>query len=76
MHGRFRSYKKSETYKYVAQWLNEKNEIIWIGMIFGKSKIFKTEQEAAKYIDIILIKNGRKPINILKPIGSLSNLII
>ena len=30
-----------------------------------KKRGYKTEREAAKAVDIILIKNGREPVNIL-----------
>ena len=40
--------------------------ILWSARICGTAERgYKTEREAAKAVDIILIKNGREPVNIL-----------
>lgn len=38
----------------------------WIGEICRNRCLFKTEKEAARYIDIVLISKGKEPVNILK----------
>ena len=38
----------------------------WIGKVNKQSKLFKTELEAARWVDIQLIRLGKKPVNIFK----------
>tara|TARA_Y100000389_G_C17315642_1_gene440298 strand:- start:378 stop:578 length:201 start_codon:yes stop_codon:yes gene_type:complete len=61
-------YKGKSKYKYVSQ--QELNgELVWRGVFFkngsGNGKTFKTEREAALYVDKKLIENGKEPVNIL-----------
>lgn len=52
-------------YKYVSQ-IELSNGIWWRGAINGTGKSFRTEKEAAIYIDKKLIEKGKEPVNILK----------
>lgn len=51
-------------YKYVSQ-IDTAGKIWWRGAIYGSGKNFKTEREAAIYIDKRLIEKGKEPVNIL-----------
>ncbi len=52
-------------YKYVSQ-IELSTGVWWRGSINGTGKSFRTEKEAAIYIDKKLIKKGKEPVNILK----------
>jgi len=52
-------------YKYVSQ-IELSTGVWWRGAIFGSGKNFRTEKEAAIYIDKKLIEKGKEPLNILK----------
>lgn len=53
-------------YKYVSG-INVSGNIYWCISINGVSKTsFKTEYDAAKAVDVILIRRGKEPINVLK----------
>lgn len=61
-------YKGKSKYKYVScQELN--GELVWRGVFLkngsGNGKTFKTEREAALYVDKKLIEQGKEPVNIL-----------
>ena len=56
--------KKSSKYKYVAKVLGEKGVELWIAK-YKCTLSFKTEREAAIYVDKKLISEGKEPINIL-----------
>ncbi len=61
----FKYIETSKVYKNVTK--NKRgDEIVWRGLVLKKSKCFPTEREAAIYVDMELIKNGKNPINILK----------
>ena len=51
-------------YKYVSQ-IETAGNVWWRGVIYGNGKSFKTEREAAIYIDKRLIEKGKEPVNIL-----------
>ena len=55
-------------YKYVSN-IEVDGDILWRGVFFkngkGNGKSFKTEREAAIYVDKKLIENEKEPINIL-----------
>ena len=55
----------SSKYKYVALLELEKGYTSWQGCVLGKSRHFKTEREAAKWVDLRLIDKGKEPVNIL-----------
>ena len=60
---------KSKSYKNVYKVIctNSVNATkLWCGYVLGKSKLFLTEREAAKFVDMRLIENGKEPINVMK----------
>lgn len=59
---------KSKLYKHVYEVKHgQKSEIgKWIGSIKQRSKKFKKERDAAKWVDLQLIRDGQEPVNILK----------
>lgn len=54
--------------KYFGVYKNEKKGVSkpWKGQLGSKKKLFKTEKEAAIFVDIKFIEEGKKPKNILK----------
>lgn len=58
--------KTSDQYKYVSLQM-ESDKLVWIASPLKKSKTFDNERDAALYVDKVLIQNGKKPVNILKP---------
>ena len=56
---------KSSKYKYVRKKICENGNVNWIARVYGVTKCFDTEREAAKWVDIRLIKTGKKPVNVL-----------
>lgn len=59
----------SDKYKYVSLYREKGGDKeIWAANIKGHGNRFKTEKEAALWIDKWLIKNGRNPVNILKKV--------
>lgn len=59
---------KSDKYKYVykLKCVNSANATqLWQGQVSKQKKLFKTEREAAKWVDLQLIAKGREPVNIL-----------
>lgn len=68
--------KVSDIYKYVIAYYHiPTSELVYCGSIKGlpkqltlswTSKYFTTEKEAAKAVDIELIRRGLEPVNILK----------
>lgn len=56
---------KSSKYKYVAKKICERGVELWIAGYKG-TITFKTEKEAAIYVDKRLIADGKEPLNILK----------
>lgn len=57
--------KKSEKYKYVELYHTAKGVERWRVGMFGNSKCYDTEREAAKAVDLKLISKGKEPVNIL-----------
>lgn len=61
-------YKGKSKYKYVTC-IDVDGEILWRGVFFrnghGNGKSFKTEREAAIYVDKKLIEQHKTPVNIL-----------
>lgn len=53
-------------YKYVTEQLINGNKYWYIRVPNHTKKRYKTEAEAARAVDIILIKMGKSPVNILK----------
>lgn len=60
-----RTIRKSK-FKHVTQ-VTVEGVLKWQGKIYQTHKYFDKEREAAKWVDIMLIKHGRKPVNVLKP---------
>lgn len=57
--------RKSVTYKYVTLYNTKNGDERWGVSIFGNTKYYETEREAAKAVDIKLIEKGKEPVNIL-----------
>ncbi len=59
-------------YKYVYEFQNEKKEAIFVASISSRKGVknfcdsYNDVKVAAKAVDLHLIKNGKKPVNILK----------
>ena len=55
-------------YKYVTK-KEYKGKIMWSAVMFkngrGNGKLFETEKEAAKWVDLRLIEQVKDPVNIL-----------
>jgi hypothetical protein len=60
----FKYIENSKTYKYVQKY-KEGDKIKWLGKVLRTGKTFKTEREAALYVDKVLINKGKEPVNIL-----------
>ena len=62
-------YKREESkYKYVYM-VRRTGRLMWQGKIKnGYGKTFETDEAAARWVDLELIKQGLEPINILKSI--------
>ena len=57
---------KSKLYKYVYE-EECKGVTKWIGKVGSNKKTgFKTEREAALWVDKMLLSKGKEPVNILK----------
>ena len=52
-------------YKHVSGIQDRSGNVTWIMNLNVGWKEFESEREAAKAADIILIKRGKKPVNIL-----------
>lgn len=53
-------------YKGVAKIkTTSKSSLPWKGTVGSTSKYFATERDAAKWVDIRMIKTGRDPVNVL-----------
>ena len=58
---------KSENFKHVYKYMDVyTKEEVWRGLVLKTSKNFKTEREAAVYVDTVLLNRGKKAVNILK----------
>lgn len=58
---------KSEKYRYVFRVKSSMSSKEWVAKVGGKAKFAVTEHEAAKEADLLLLKAGRAPVNVLKP---------
>lgn len=57
---------KSSKYKYVTKVITSGGRVKW-EMSYGGKGIYKdTEHQAAKMVDILRIKDGKEPVNVLK----------
>ena len=64
----YRMDRKSDKYKlvYKVKNLNSVNSTFdWYAKVGKKQKHFRTEREAAKWVDLRLIEKGKEPVNIL-----------
>ena len=60
---------KSKQYKHVRKLISQDSvnaTKLWQGSICNGSRLFDTEKEAAKWVDLKLISKGREPVNILR----------
>lgn len=60
--------RKSDKYKLVYKLKNNdsvNNTFHWFAKVGKKQKNFRTEREAAKWVDLRLIEKGKEPVNIL-----------
>ena len=59
----------SEKYKYVREVvIKSTNKSCWVGTVLKRTKICDTEIEAAKFVDLTLIKAGKNPVNVFKKV--------
>ena len=56
---------KSSKYKYVAKVEGDKGFIRGDACVLGDRKFHETEVDAARWVDLKLIENGKEPVNIL-----------
>jgi len=57
--------KNGSSFKYVQKYLTESKEERFAAKVFGISKTFKNEREAAKFVDLKMIERGKEPVNVL-----------
>lgn len=60
--------RKSDKYKLVYKLKcrhSVNNTFDWFAKVGKKQKNFRTEKEAAKWVDLRLIEQGKEPVNIL-----------
>jgi len=55
----------SKQYKYVYKYLGENGKYVWEARVDGVSRMKPDEREAAKTADILLVKAGKQPVNVL-----------
>lgn len=65
MASKLKRIKTSDSYKYVDLYHKSDGEEIWKVQMFGKGTYKKTERDAAIAADLMLISNGKNPVNIL-----------
>lgn len=58
---------KSKKYRYVFRVKSSMSSKEWVAKVGGKAKFAVTEHDAAKEADLLLLKAGRDPVNVLKP---------
>ena len=58
----------SKRYRGVYAYKNFRGIHSYLGAMHKCGKRFKTEKEAARYVDIVLISLNKEPVNILKRI--------
>ena len=58
---------KSNTYKHVYKTRKSSTgaTFIWQGKIGKQGKCFAEERQAAKWVDIQLIRKGKEPVNVM-----------
>ena len=60
-------YLNSESqYTGVTKYITEGGEYRFLAQLGDKQKTFKHERDAARFVDILLIEQGKDPVNILK----------
>ena len=57
---------RSEKYKYVFHVKSSMSSKQWVAKVGGKAKFAMTEHEAAKEADLLRLKAGKSPVNVLK----------
>ena len=58
---------KSKKYQYVFHVKSSMSSKEWVAKVGGKAKFAVTEHDAAKEADLLLLKAGKSPVNVLKP---------
>ena len=58
--------RKSEKYRYVFEVRSSMSSKQWVAKVGGKAKFATTEHEAAKEADLLRLKAGKSPVNVLK----------
>ena len=53
----------SENYKHVSLWKSPSGKFAYEGKVLGTSVFKEDERDAAKWVDIQLVKAGKKPVN-------------
>mgnify|MGYP003628723288 CR=1 FL=1 len=74
MNNEMKFWKKVEggtSYKYVTKFIDCYGDVRFVsrynnGNTWATRKVYDTEREAAKAVDMILISMGKEPVNILK----------
>ena len=62
---RYKRVEGSKKYKYVTKIMDAHGNYRFQANCKGRTKVLKTEREAAIIVDIILIRQGKEPVNIL-----------
>jgi hypothetical protein len=57
--------KNSSKYKYVIKVEGDRGVIRWDACVLGYRKYHESEKDAAKWVDLKLIRKGKEPVNIL-----------
>lgn len=57
--------KNGSSFKYVQKYLTESKEERYYAKVGRKCKSFANERDAAKFVDLKLIEQGKEPVNIL-----------
>lgn len=61
---------KSHNYKHVYEYKEMNGTTVWATRLGKQRKNFTDEREAAKWVDLQLIRLGKDPVNVLKEIRS------
>ncbi len=62
---RYKRVEGSKKYKYVTKIMDAHGNYMFQANCKGRTKVLKTEREAAIMVDKILITAGKEPVNIL-----------
>ena len=62
---RYKRVEGSKNYKYVIKLMDSAGNYMFQANCKGRTKVLKTEREAAIMVDKILISEGKEPVNIL-----------